>query len=88
MKEKRGELGLVDPGGAELLAGVGVARWKAWPAVEKCLLKFSIIMDLSVVPVFPSPSAVGFWEEVLLFYMDFTVSQNIWNLCYRMLISI
>ena len=23
----------------QLLAGVGVARWKAWPAVEKCLLK-------------------------------------------------
>jgi hypothetical protein len=44
---------------AELLAGVGVARRKAWPAVEKCLLKFSIIMDLSVVTVLPSLSAVG-----------------------------
>ena len=32
-----------------LLAGVGVARRKAWPAVEICLLKLSIIMDLSVV---------------------------------------
>ena len=54
------------------MAGVGVARWKAWPAVEKCLLKFSIIMDLSVVTVFPSLSAmVGSWEEVLLFSMDF-----------------
>ena len=63
-------------GGAELLAEVGVARRKAWPAVEKCLLKFSIIMDLSVVTVLPSLSAVGSWEEVLLFSMDFTVSQN------------
>jgi hypothetical protein len=63
-------------GGAELLAGVGVARRKAWPAVEKCLLKFSIIMDLSVVTVFSSLSAVGIWEEMLLFSMDFTVSQN------------
>ena len=26
--------------------------------------------------VFPSLSAVGSWEEVLLFPMDFTVSQN------------
>jgi hypothetical protein len=30
-----------------------------------------------VVTVFPSLSAVGSWEEVLLFSMDFTVSQNI-----------
>ena len=63
-------------GGAELLARVGVARWKAWPAVEKCLLKFSIIVDLSALTVFPSLSAVGSWEEVLLFSMDFTVSQT------------
>jgi hypothetical protein len=28
------------------------------------------------VTVFPSLSAVGSWEEVLLFSMDFTVSQN------------
>jgi hypothetical protein len=61
VKEKRGELGLVAPGAAELLAGVGLARWKAWHAVEKCLLKFSIIVDLSVVTVFPSLSAVGSW---------------------------
>jgi hypothetical protein len=33
-------------------------------------------MDLSVVIVFPSLSAVGSWEEVLLFSMDFTVSQT------------
>ena len=33
---------------------------------RKCLLKFSIIVDLSVVTVFPSLSAVG----------SFTVSQN------------
>jgi hypothetical protein len=60
--------------GAVLLTGVGVTRWKAWPAVEKRLLKFSIIVDLIV---FPSLSAVGSWEEVLLFSMDFTVSQNL-----------
>ena len=66
-----GRLGQVAP---ELLAEV--ARRKAWPAVEKCLLKFSIIIDLTVVTVLPSLSAVGSWEEVLLFYMDFTVSQN------------
>ena len=29
-----------------------------------------------VVTVLPSLSAVGSWEEVLLFSMDFTVSQN------------
>ena len=56
---------------AELLTGVGVARWKVWPAVEKCLLKFLIIVDLLVVTVFPSLSTVGSWEEVLLFSMDF-----------------
>ena len=32
------QVGQVAAVGAELLAGVGVARWKAWPAVEKCLL--------------------------------------------------
>ena len=47
------------------MAEVGVARRKAWPAVEKCLLKFSIITDLSVVTVLPSLGAVGSWEEVL-----------------------
>jgi Mlc titration factor MtfA (ptsG expression regulator) len=56
----------------ELLAEVGVARRKAL----RCLLKYSIIMDLSVVTVLPSLSKVGSWEEVLLFPMDFTVSQN------------
>ena len=44
--------------------------------MEKCLLKCSIIVDLSVETVFPSPSAVGSRVEVLLFFMDFTVSQN------------
>lgn len=58
------------------MVGVGVARWKA---IEKYLLKFSIIIGLSVVTVFPSLSAVGRWEEVLLFSMDFTVSQNFWD---------
>ena len=45
--------------GAGQLTGVGVARWKAWPAVEKCLLKCSIIMNLSVMTVLPSLSAAG-----------------------------
>jgi hypothetical protein len=49
------DLGKGDPGeawasscGGVLLAEVGVAGRKAWPAVEKCLLKFSIIMDLNL----------------------------------------
>jgi hypothetical protein len=63
--------------GAGQLIGIGVARWKAWPAVEKCLLQFSIIVDLLVVTVFPSLSS---WEEVLLFSMDFTVSQKFFEL--------
>jgi hypothetical protein len=74
-----GRSGQVAVGGAGLFTGVGVARWKVWPAVEKCLLKFSIIVDLSAVTVFPSLSAVGSWE-VLLFSMDFTVSQNFLDL--------
>ena len=74
MKEKWGRLGQVDVGGAGLLTRLGLARWKAWQALEKCLLKFSIILDLLMVTVFPSLSAVGSWEEVLL--LDFTVSQN------------
>jgi hypothetical protein len=57
VKTKLRRLGLVVAGDAELLAGVGVARRKAWPALEKCLLKFSIIVDLSVVTVFPSLSS-------------------------------
>ena len=64
MKEKWGRFGQVAVGDAGLLTGVGIARWKAWPAVEKCLLKFSIIVDLSVVTVFPCLSGVGSWEEV------------------------
>uniref|UniRef100_A0A8C7HZ05 Rap guanine nucleotide exchange factor 4 n=1 Tax=Oncorhynchus kisutch TaxID=8019 RepID=A0A8C7HZ05_ONCKI len=71
--EKRGRFRPVVAVGAELLAGVGVARWKAWPAVERCLLKFSCIVDLLMMTVFPSLSAVGSWEEVLLFSMDFSV---------------
>ena len=46
VKEKLGKLIQVAAGGAELLAGVGVARRKTWPAVERCLLKCSSIMDL------------------------------------------
>ena len=61
-----GEAGRVAVGGAGQLTRVGVARWKAWLAVEKCLLKFSIIVDLSAVTLFPSLSAVGSWEEVIL----------------------
>jgi Na+-transporting NADH:ubiquinone oxidoreductase subunit NqrB len=49
------------------LTGVGVARWKAWPAVEKCLLKFSIMVDLSVVTVFLIFSAVGSWHALSRF---------------------
>ena len=75
-------------GGAELLTLVGVARWKAWPAIEKCFLKFSIIVDLPVVTVFPSLSAVGSWEEVLLFSMDFTVSQKYLEFVLQMQISV
>jgi hypothetical protein len=67
---------LVQVGGAELLTGVGVARWKAWSAVENCFLKLLIIIDLLVVTVFPIFSAVVSWEKVVLFSMDFTVSQN------------
>ena len=48
--------------------------------VEKCLLKFSIIVDLSLVTEFPIPSAVGSSEEVFLFSIDFTVSQNFFEL--------
>ena len=76
MKETWGRLGRVAVVGGRLLIGVGVARWKAWPAVENCLLKISIIVALSVVTVFPSLSAVGSWEEVFLFFIDLTVSQN------------
>ena len=61
------------------MTGVGLEGWKTWPAVEKCLLKFSIIVDLSVVTVFPIFSAVGSWEEVFVFSMDFTVSQNLFE---------
>jgi hypothetical protein len=76
VKQTLGRLGQVTAGGAELLAGVGVARRKSWPAVEKCFLKFSIFMDLLVVTVFPVLSTVDSWEEVFLFSMDFTVSQT------------
>jgi hypothetical protein len=79
VKEKRGRLEQVAAGGAEMFAGVVVARWKAWPAVEKCLLKISIIVDLLVVTEFPILSAVGSWEEVLLFSKDFTVPQNLFE---------
>jgi hypothetical protein len=41
-----GMLGQVAVGGAGLLTLVRVARWKSCPAVEKCFLKFSIIVDL------------------------------------------
>ena len=70
-----GEARQVAVGGVGLLTGVGVVRWKAWPAVGQCLLKFSIITDLSLVTVFPRLSAVSSWEEVLLFSMDFSVTE-------------
>jgi hypothetical protein len=78
VKENLGRLGQVVAGGVELL--VGVARRKAWLAVEKCFLKFSIIVDVLVVTVFPSLSALGSWEDVLLFSIDFTVSQSLLEL--------
>ena len=56
------------------------SRLESMASRRECLLKFSIIVDLSVVTVFPSLRAVGSWEEVLLFSMDFTVSQNIFEL--------
>ena len=65
--EKWGRFGQVAVGGARVVDRVGVTRWKAWPAIEKCLLKFSIIVDLLVGTVFPSLSAVGSWEEVVVF---------------------
>jgi hypothetical protein len=34
-----------------------------------------IIVDFSAVTMFPSLSAVGSWEEVLIFSMVFTVSR-------------
>ena len=64
VEENWGRFGQVAGGGAGLLTGVEVARWKAWPAVEKCFLKFSIVADLSVVTVFLSLSAVGSWEQL------------------------
>jgi hypothetical protein len=51
VKEKWGRFGRVAVESTELLTRVRVARWKAWPAVEKCLLKYSIVVDLSVVSV-------------------------------------
>ena len=53
-------------GGTVLLTGVGLARWKAWPAVEKCLLKFSIVVDLLVVTEFHIPGAVQWYAKHLL----------------------
>ena len=69
-----GRLEQVAAGGAALLAGV--ARRKAWPAVEKCFMKLSIIADLSVVTVLTSLSAMSNWEEVFLFSMDFSVPKH------------
>ena len=47
-----------------------------------------IIVDLSVVTLFPYLSAVGSWEEMLLFSMDITVSQNFLEFVLRMQISV
>jgi hypothetical protein len=38
------------------------------------------LFHLSVVIVVPSLRTVGSWEEVILFSMDFTVSQNFFEL--------
>ena len=37
-------------------------------------------IGVATMTVFPNLSAVGSWEEVLLFSMDFTVSQNVLEL--------
>ena len=74
-----------------LLTGVGVAWWKAWPAIEKCLLKFSIIVDLSVVTVFPTLSALGSWAAGRrCSYSPWTLQwpRTFWSLRYRMHVSV
>ena len=43
---------------------------------REMLIEILNFADISVVPRFPSLRAVGSWEEVRLFSMDFTVSQN------------
>ena len=58
-----------------LLTGVGVARRKAWPSVEKGLLKFSIIVDLSVVTMFPILSAVGSWKGAFILHGLYSVPE-------------
>ena len=78
-----GRLGQVAVGGAGLLTVVGVARWKAWPAVEKCLLKLSTIVDLFVATVFPCLSAVGSWEEVSHDFLEFVLQDA--NFCLKKL---
>ena len=77
VKEKWRRLGQVALGSAELLTGVGVASWKAWPVVEKCLLKFSIIGFIS------GDSVVG---GVLILHGRYSVPKQ--SSCYRMHISV
>ena len=67
MKEKWAGLG-------KLLWGVQACGRGSMTSRRKMLIK--ILNYLSLVTVFPSLGAVGSWEEVLLFSMDFTVSQN------------
>ena len=69
-------LGRVAVEGAWQLTGVGLARWKA------------IQVDLSVVTVFPSLSAVGSWEEELLFLWTLQCPRTFRSLCCRMHISV
>ena len=67
-----GRLGQVAVGGAVLLTGLGVARWKAWPAIEKCLLKFANYSGFISGDSGDSvDSAVGSWEEV--YYSPWTL---------------
>ena len=75
MKEKRGGWASCCGGCRAVDRGRG-SQVESMVSHKKCLLKFSIIVDLSMGTVFPSLSAVGSWEEVLLFSMDFTVSHN------------
>ena len=60
-------------GGCRAVARVRGSQVESKASRRKMLFE---ILDLSVVTVFRSLSAVGSWEEVLLLSMDFTVSQN------------
>jgi hypothetical protein len=74
----RGGLGQVSAGGCRAVGRGSGSQLESMASRRKMLIE--MIIDLSVMTVFPSLRAVGSWEEVLLFSMDFTVSQNFWEL--------